>query len=207
MDHGTGTRDSMNDAEIRAHFHRQKLRRQHQSRSTLVVDELGLRHGACRADIAVVSGRLTGYEIKSDRDALSRLPAQIVAYNAVFDRVAVVACARHLPGICHLVPEWWGITVCLPKRGGGVRFVTERACGDNQTVEPLSLAKLLWRTEVVGILREMGEAEKTLKAPRNTLYPVLIERLTLDSLRKRVRLYLRCRRDWRCQKPPSQCGG
>jgi hypothetical protein len=39
----------------------------------LVLDELGIDHGRQRADIAVINGRMTGYEIKSDRDTLAPL--------------------------------------------------------------------------------------------------------------------------------------
>ena len=58
----------MNDMLIRESFHRQVLKRYRRSPHTLVLNELGLRHGKCRADIAVVNGSLTGYEIKSDDD-------------------------------------------------------------------------------------------------------------------------------------------
>ena len=54
----------MNDGRIRAAFHGKILRRQHLCPETLVLDELGLMHGRCRADIAVVNGCLIGYEIK-----------------------------------------------------------------------------------------------------------------------------------------------
>ena len=81
----------MNDVEIRQNFHRKILRRQHAHKDTLVIDELGLQHGKCRADIAVVNGHLVGYEIKSSSDSLSRLKQQVESYNAVFDRVFIVA--------------------------------------------------------------------------------------------------------------------
>ena len=72
----------MNDAQIRSSFHSKKLRRHHATPDTLVVDELGLKHGKCRADIAVINGHLIGYEIKSDDDSLHRLARQVEAYNA-----------------------------------------------------------------------------------------------------------------------------
>ncbi len=53
----------MNDVEIRQNFHRKILRRQHAQKNTLVIDELGLNHGRCRADIAVVNGHFWGFVI------------------------------------------------------------------------------------------------------------------------------------------------
>jgi hypothetical protein len=55
----------MNDPLIRKAFHCSFLQKEHAAPTTLVVDELGLEHGKCRADIAVINGHLIGYEIKS----------------------------------------------------------------------------------------------------------------------------------------------
>jgi hypothetical protein len=53
---------------------------------TVLIEELGLRRGLVRVDIAVVNGLLHGYEIKSDRDSLRRLAKQVDVYSAVLDR-------------------------------------------------------------------------------------------------------------------------
>jgi hypothetical protein len=62
------------DRDVRQALHRKVLKEHHGDANTLVVDELGLRHGTCRVDIAVVNGFIHGYEIKSDADTLERLP-------------------------------------------------------------------------------------------------------------------------------------
>ena len=95
----------MNDVEIRQNFHRKILRRQHAHKDTLVIDELGLNHGKCRADIAVVNGRFVGYEIKSNNDSLRRLGEQVKSYNAVFDRVSIIVGNRYINGIQDYIPE------------------------------------------------------------------------------------------------------
>lgn len=81
---------------MRRAYHRIRLARHHQDPNTLVVDELGLRHGAPRADIAVANGHLLGIEIKSDADTLSRLGSQVDCYSAVFDRAVLVTATRRL---------------------------------------------------------------------------------------------------------------
>jgi hypothetical protein len=48
-----------------------------------MLDEFGLEHGEVRVDVAVINGELHGYEIKSERDTLERLPRQVKAYSAV----------------------------------------------------------------------------------------------------------------------------
>ncbi len=196
----------MKDPEIRQHFHRKKLRRHHEDQGTLVIDELGLRHGARRADIAVFNGLFLGFEIKSDRDALTRLPLQIADYNAIFDRITVISAEKHLSGVRELVPEWWGITVCTKGSRGAVHFGVQRTPSTNPQVDPLSIARLLWRCEVLAFLQEKGEDARTLRHPRRILYARLVECMKLSEIKQAVKSSLMSRAGWRCPPQPSQCG-
>src|SRR4051812_23970522 len=114
----------MNDRLIRENFHRTVLRRDHACPDTLVLNELGLRHGEYRADIAVINGTLAGYEIKSDNDSLVRLVKQVQAYDAVFDRASVVVGPRHARTVTSRLPPSWGIYVCHSEIAGRVFFET-----------------------------------------------------------------------------------
>src|ERR1700730_15998927 len=88
----------------------------------LVVEELGLRHGAGRVDIAVINGELHGYELKSDQDTLKRLPQQIAIYGSVLDRVSLVVTSEHLLQAEKLVPWWWEIILADRAIEGIVTF-------------------------------------------------------------------------------------
>jgi len=50
-----------------------------------------LRVASCKADVVILNGTSTVYEIKSDLDSLDRLEAQISAYTSFFDRINVIA--------------------------------------------------------------------------------------------------------------------
>src|SRR5438132_3874390 len=108
----------MTDFEIRRSFHGKMLRRHHGAPDTLVVDELGLQYGSGRADIAVVNGRLVGYEIKSDNDSLARLKRQISLYDAIFDSITIVVGLKHCSVICQRVPGHWGVVLAQIGKGG-----------------------------------------------------------------------------------------
>jgi len=112
----------MNDSIIRNNFHRKKLKKYHEDKNTLVIDELGLNHGKNRADIAVVNGLIIGYEIKSSSDTLSRLEEQIKSYNAIFDKVNIIVGSCHLENIQKHLPEWWGIIHAEKGPRGAVKF-------------------------------------------------------------------------------------
>ena len=197
----------MNDAEIRQSFHRKMLRRQHARNNTLVIDELGLQHGKCRADIAVVNGHLVGYEIKSDKDSLRRLGLQIESYNAVFDRAFIVVGNRHIDSIQDRIPEWWGVIISSRGPKGAINFNMIRRAQVNRSIDPVSVARLLWRDEAIEILQQRRLPSSMLRQPRAALYKHLAELLNTCELRKAIREYLQKRRNWRCLEPPSQRDG
>lgn len=197
----------MNDSQIRSGLHRKLLRRHHAARDTLVVDELGLKHGQGRADIAVINGRLMGYEIKSDDDSLRRLPGQIENYAAVFDRVTVVVEPPHLRDIESIVPCWWGIVAASEGPRGAVHFKTLRRARPNPGVDDYAVAHLLWRNEAEQELEKRGFAQRARRRSRSVLYRDLISVLTSSELRRVVRQCLANRRDWRCPWQPSPGDG
>ena len=197
----------MNDVEIRNSFHRKRLRRQHAHEGTLVVNELGLNHGRCRADIAVANGCLIGYEIKSDRDSLGRLTEQVKSYNAVFDRAFVIVGERHAVSIRKHLPEWWGLILSSRGARGAVHFKTLRPAAKNEGIDPISVAQLLWRTEAAEILRHKGLSPKILRQPRAILYEYLVDALNGRELQRTVTDCLKLRRNWRCPVPPPRYGG
>lgn len=67
------------------------------------------RVGECKADVAILNGTATVYEIKSERDSLSRLERQVAAYATVFAKVYVIAAEGHVQAVAKAVPEFVGI--------------------------------------------------------------------------------------------------
>jgi hypothetical protein len=203
-----GVEDPMlNDATIRAAFHRERLSGVRKDLETIVVDELGIDHGKLRADIAVINGRMTGYEIKSDQDSLNRLPKQIAGYNRIFDYAHVVATDRHLEYAGSMVPPWWGIVGVSTGARGGLRFRTVRKGSMNPKPSAIALARLLWRDEILAILRDLGMRGKQLRKERSSLYTSLVRRVTTDEVASLVRCCLRSRVGWRDLSRLSPNGG
>jgi hypothetical protein len=197
----------MNDTQIRESFHRKKLYKHHTDQDTLIVNELGLKHGKCRADIAVINSHLIGYEIKSDEDSLRRLDKQIETYNNVFDRATVIVGTKHAKAVNSRIPDWWGIIVTHKGSRGGVSFETIRPSCMNREIDLLSVAQLLWSNEVTSILMDLCVPQRALHKKRSFLYQHLIDLLSPAELRYRVRDCLKNRRNWRCPEQPSPSGG
>jgi hypothetical protein len=163
---------------------------------TLIIDEVGLCKGAVRVDIAVVNGTFNGYEIKSERDTLERLPLQEEVYSRTFDTVTIVTSGHHVNKITERVPCWWGITKAL-MIGRQVCFQVIRQPEPNPNIDPLSLVQLLWRDEALTVLEERGLAKGMLSKPRHALWQKIVDNLSVEELRKVVREHLKARENWR----------
>lgn len=125
-----------------------------------IVNEMGLCLGATRVDVAVINGSLHGYEIKSDRDTLNRLPSQIDLYSRVLDFSTVVCGAKYVSKMEALLPDWWGITEVVTEVVEGKQvplLIGRRVPRRNPHCDPLSIAQLLWRDEVAALLLDRGE--------------------------------------------------
>jgi hypothetical protein len=187
----------MNDQQIRAALKMSVLHRYTKEPDAIILDELGIGHGIARIDIAVVNGHLLGFEIKSNRDKLSRLPIQVPRYNAVFDRITLVIGAKHLNQSLLIVPHWWGIQVADVDEQGNTYFSLHRASRKNPGIDPIALAKLLWRAEALACLEELGAAKGLHSKPRLFLYTRLAQVADINALRSRVRHHLKTRTGWR----------
>lgn len=184
----------MRDRDIREALHAE-LRRVHPADDTWIFHEFGVAHGAARVDIGLVNGSLEGFEIKSERDTLRRLPAQITAYNRVFDRVAVVASGSHVDRLLADVPPWWGVLQAV-ETSAGVTIEERRAGGDNPGRDRVALAQLLWRDELVAALEDLDLLAGLASKPKRVLQRALADALDLEQVAELVRETLK-RRDWR----------
>jgi hypothetical protein len=197
----------LKDIDVRRAAHQHLLGHARRCPDTLVVDELGLDHGASRIDIAVINGHIRGLEIKAEADTLSRLPRQIDAYGKVVDRATLIAAERHVGPATDILPSWWGIITVNRAANGSVRFRRLRAERANPELDALTLVRLLWRTEVVELLRDLGCDTRTLRSPRAILYPALVAAMPKTRLRATVRATLRSRARWRDHGPLLRCDG
>lgn len=70
---------------------------QHSLRTAVMLPEF--RVGDRKADVVILNGTSTVYEIKSERDNLNRLQSQVEAYRQVFARVNVIAGQNHIEDV------------------------------------------------------------------------------------------------------------
>jgi hypothetical protein len=143
------------DATIR-HAIRLRLAQSHASQDAVIVDELKVSLGSGRLDVAVINGRIEGYEIKSDRDSLDRLEKQSMMFGAVADKMTLVVGGRHLDKALKIVPDWWSVLLSTAEANGDIRFKTVRRGRLNNGQNKLSLIETLERDEVIALLSSAG---------------------------------------------------
>lgn len=193
----------MRDADVRAALHT-LLRREHahEIHETRFLNELSLC-GQVRVDVAVMNGEFAGYELKSERDTLTRLPVQIDVYSRVLDRATLVVAARHYERALRVVPAWWGVVVAR-SACGTTQLCWERRPQLNPGICAGSLAQLLWRAEVLDELTMRDLDCGVRSANRRVLWAKLSEGLSLEDLRAVVRERLKHRAGWRVDSLPPR---
>lgn len=185
------------DQDIREAFMRKKLARMRAQPNTLIVEELGLVNAKARVDIAVLNGCLHGFEIKSGRDTLDRLPEQLAIYCGSLEKLTIVCADRHLKQVRKMAPRWAGLVEATRGPRGGIHFDVVRRAGRNPHASPSLIAHLLWRAEAAEVLARMNETGATLRRPRAALYTRLGELMTTGELTAVAREFMLKRQDWR----------
>lgn len=111
-----------------------------------------LRSYNSKADVVILNGTSTVYEIKSDVDTLARTPSQVSSYQKLFEYVYVVCNAKNAERLDGLVPNSVGIL----KLGDDLSIQTIRDATSNlEVLDPAIMFDSLRKAEYVEIIREI----------------------------------------------------
>lgn len=133
------------------------------------------RVGSSLADLVVLNGTSTVYEIKSERDTLRRLPSQIKNYSKVFERTYVVTSAARLHRLGHDLPEHVGIITL--SRDYTLKTIRE-ATTNWDLIDPIAISRTMTIPEACTALEHLG-----LPVPN---VPNMLIRRAIDNAFKRL---------------------
>lgn len=189
----------MLDRDIRAYLNNTYLRKYREDNCSCVVEEMGLCDHTARIDIGVINGQLVGYEIKSDRDTLNRLPGQLEVYNQVFDRITVICGPKHLGKLQAFLTEQPHVGILVTQKPHGVWELTPvREASQNPHRSSYMIASMLWQEEAKALLVELGFTKGLSKLRRWELCGKLAEHLPdPEEMSGHVRRILKGRTTWR----------
>jgi hypothetical protein len=111
------------------------------------------RAGASKADLVILNGTATVYEIKSERDSLARLVSQVANYQKVFPTVNVITSEDHLAQILKSIPQNVGL-LCLSRRYS-IQTVRD-AIHLTDDVCPIATFESLRSEEARAVLKALG---------------------------------------------------
>lgn len=201
------TQNLTTDQQIRTAFRGHLYRFLDTDAQTIIIEELGLKHGRSRIDLVAINGVMHGFELKSDKDSLDRLPDQCSTYNAILDQVTLVCAQRHLSEAMDIIPLWWGLIEVRATNNGKLKFRVLREPGTNRNVDIFSAAKLLWREEALELLDQLGGANGVRSKPRIQIYERIAQTVSLEELRKKIKDSFMKRANWRSVEPQILGGG
>lgn len=167
--------------------------------STLVIDEFDVCRGSSRVDIAVINGKIHGYEIKSEQDTLERLPSQMNDYNKVFDKVTIVTGEKYVDKVFDIIPDWWGISYVTTKNNNLI-LKRKRTAKINKDINILNLLQLLWKDELIKLLNLHGITKGLKSKNRMSLARIASENIDEKDIKIFVKKQLKERKDWRAVK-------
>lgn len=145
------TKDNRHEYIYKNAIAKKVLLGKHNLRTSCMLTEF--RTGNCKADVVILNGTSTVYEIKSERDTLGRLEKQLHEYLRVFDGVQVIAGENHISALERTLPAEVGILV-LTDRFGISEYRSSRSNVAN--VLPEQIFESLQRIEYLAILRKYG---------------------------------------------------
>lgn len=123
----------------------------HNLRTATVLSEVRAR--GSKADLVVLNGTATAYEIKSERDSLSRLPSQLSDYRSVFASVTVVTSLRQMDAVLRLAPDDVGVLVLSSRLRLQVVRETQDLPG---RIDATALLGTLRASEATQVLERIG---------------------------------------------------
>ena len=123
----------------------------HSLNTSFMLSELPV--ASCKADMVILNGTSTVYEIKTEYDSLERLDRQISAYRQAFDRINVVT--SHKPNqisqLERLLPAEVGIISLSEKNA---LHIVRRAESNLPNVVPSVIFDILHKKEYLSILKK-----------------------------------------------------
>lgn len=187
----------MRDHIIRQSFHNSVLLPAHTDNNSCVVDELVLKNGLVRADIVVLNGCLIGYEIKSEKDTLLRLPSQVTVYNEVFNKAYLIVTEKHLSKATEQIPNWWGIYLVKESKNLKAMFKRVRAAKFNKHQNAYTILQLLWKAEALEFANSLLPEQLSQRTTKREIYEAICQNCPLDIVSQTVTKYLKQRKNWR----------
>ncbi|WP_460107606.1 sce7726 family protein [Pseudomonas sp. H1_F01] len=121
--------------------------------NSVLVSELTVDNWTHRTDIVLANGRLWGFELKSEKDSLSRLPAQIKSFSRHFEKFVLVVSKKFEKRVLELIKDANGVGLWVASNNGEI---TEKIRPRAKLISPEASISLITATELRRLLTANG---------------------------------------------------
>ena len=126
------------------------LDRRHSLNDSLLTSEF--RSGKSRADVVIINGTSTVYEVKSKYDSLKRLEGQLDDYRKIFDRIYVVTQPENIRHMAEGIDPLIGIMALCD--GGSLDEIRE-AQSNKANTDPATIFSCMRQVEYCSVVKEV----------------------------------------------------
>ena len=142
----------------------------------------------------LITDKVEGFEIKSDRDSVARFERQIRGYNPIVQRAHLVVGPRLRAHATALLPPWWGIWSATQGETE-VKLTEVRKARRNPEFNPIMLTTYMSRADLILALHDLGERRLS-NLPVDDLRFLLLKRLGPTRTAQAAASVMRNREDW-----------
>jgi len=163
------------DRDIREIFATHHAKRY--SKSNLL-SEVRINNGLAIADLVSIGIKTTHcYEIKSDKDKISRVLEQSKSFDIVFNKISLITTLTHYEKALNIIPLYWGIIVVSDTPKNKVHYRRKAVC--SPLFSKQKALYTLWRDELLNIVLMKSINEKsTNRSSRSKIIDVLCNNLS-----------------------------
>jgi len=179
------------DKDIRDIFIEHHAKRYPKSK---LLSEIRVNNGLAIADLVSVGTKTSHcYEIKSDRDKITRVLDQSKYFDIVFNKISLITTIAHQKKALEIIPNYWGLIVVSDTPQKKIRYLRKASFSPRFLKQKALLT--LWRDELIDIFLMKNIIEKSMnKYSRNDLINILCAELTTTEVCKAVNNYLVARK-------------
>jgi len=162
----------LSDKEIREALKNHLLKKS--APPQILVDELSVHNGNAIADLVAFNDEYAHcFEIKSDKDTLSRLSRQVAFYDFTFKKNTLVTTEKYISKAELIIPEYWGIL--LVKKNKELKLVNHRNAKVNKNWDAEKALLTLWKSELLEVDSKLSAVSSPKSSSRAQIAKKIVE--------------------------------
>jgi len=145
---------------------------------TTLLSEVRINNGLAIADLVSIGIKTTHcYEIKSDKDKITRVLEQSKSFDIVFNKISLITTLTQYKKALDIIPPYWGIIIVSNTPRNKVHYCRKAVYSPNFSKQ--KALHTLWRDELLNIISMKNINQKsTNRSSRSKIIDILCNNLS-----------------------------